>query len=141
MFFGAFNMQLQDDGALFQKYCKYHILASKILELKGKTCTVYFDKEHTEIIFSFYEEDFNDETYVKLSSFITEGDYKKLRRQFCIPKDYLKYYPDDKTVRIIGLDKAFCLSRKESENEIFDYDELKRLLLEFEDKNNKNKLT
>ena len=138
MFFGALNMQLQDDGALFQKYCKYHILASKILELKGKTCTVYFDKEHTEIIFSFHEEDFNDdETYVKLSSFITEGDYKKLRRQFYIPRDYLKYYPD-KTVRIIGLDNAFCVSSTVSEESEMSSEEFEKLIAEIENLNDGN---
>lgn len=133
MFFGAFNLKVQEDGLIFKNF-DFSKWIDEILEHKGQTCHANFYTEYSEIVFDFIKEESYEEACIPLYSFVVGDSLNKIKKQFYIPNDYMKYYPD-KIVRLIGLDKAFCLSRKESENEIVDFDELKRLLLESDDKN------
>lgn len=134
VFYGSFNVRYQNDGLIFGENFDFRKWIDIILERRGKLCTLFFDAERSELLFAFNETFDDVENYTQIQSFKIGNDVEEIKKQFYIPKDYLKYYPD-KIVRIIGLDDAFCLSNIDSENYEVNSAEIESLLAELENKN------
>ncbi|MBQ0084072.1 MAG: hypothetical protein KBS52_04830 [Clostridiales bacterium] len=130
MFAGTFSITISSDGFLFANAAENQDFIKAILEFKGKTCTVLFDTDRLETVFSFDKEIFEGENYKELFSFKTGDTAEKIAGQFYIPKEYMKYYPDEE-VFVIGLMESFSVaSQKPQEAE--DAAELEKILSEFQ---------
>lgn len=112
MLSGRFEAQIQNDGSFISKDFEEHVLVQMILEYKEKNCTVYFDKNNLDIIFSFNDSLSDDKNLIAVTSFITGDNTEKIIKQFCIPMEYLEYY-SGKSVFVMGLMEEICISRKE----------------------------
>ena len=112
MLCGQFEVQIRHDGSLILEDSEERILTKMILKYRGKVCSVCFDINSLEIVFSFEESLQDDNNLIAVSSFVTGNNIEEIMKQFSIPKEYLEYYPE-KSAFIIGLMEQLCVSRKE----------------------------
>lgn len=110
MFYGKYKAEISIDGKLkFDGFDKEYFIKS-LKKMKGKVCTVYFDEKNSEILFSFEDHIINlYENIIKLYSFVVENNLNKIKKQFIIPKDYIKLF-SGKQIYVIGFMDALVVS-------------------------------
>ena len=110
MFFGKYIAGISKDRKLkFDGFDKEHFIKS-LKEMRGKVCTVCFDEKNSEILFSFEDPIINCyENIIKLYSFVVENNLNKIKKQFIIPKDYIKLF-SGKQIYVIGFMNALVVT-------------------------------